>query len=75
MQRNLDRRVESTFPILDKEIKQFIIKQILNVYLSDNQKARKLLSNGDYQRVKPAEKGNLISVQEYFMENKFLPKP
>jgi len=74
MQRNLDRRVESTFPILDKEIKSFIINQILRAYLSDNQKARKLLSSGEYERVQPDGKENLISVQDYFMEHKFSPK-
>ena len=74
MQRNLDRRVESTFPILDNEIKQFIINQILHIYIGDNQKARRLLSNGEYARVKPQGKEKLLSVQEYFMENKFLPK-
>jgi polyphosphate kinase len=69
MQRNLDRRVEDTFPILDKDIKNSIINNILKVYLKDNCKARKLESNGDYKRVKPLKGEPATCVQEYLMEN------
>ena len=39
MVRNLDHRVEATCPILDEEIKQEL-KDILNIQLQDNVKAR-----------------------------------
>ena len=38
MKRNLYRRIETAFPVLDKSIKQTII-QILNIQLNDNTKA------------------------------------
>jgi polyphosphate kinase len=41
MVRNLDRRIEATAPILDKAI-QSQIKEVLNIYLNDNVKARVL---------------------------------
>jgi polyphosphate kinase len=74
MQRNLDRRVETTFPIIDEEIKQTVVNGILKVYLKDNQKARKLLSNGEYERVTPRKNEEIISVQDYFMKHKILLK-
>ena len=39
MSRNLDRRIEVISPVLDEEIKQEF-KDILNIQLSDNVKAR-----------------------------------
>jgi polyphosphate kinase len=74
MPRNLDRRVEDTFPILDNEIKQNIIENILKVYLKDNMKARKLDSNGKYSSLISAEEEKSLSVQEYFMNNVELSK-
>ena len=51
MPRNLDRRVEATFPILDKNIKNVIINNIFKIYLNDNTKARLLNENGDYNKI------------------------
>jgi polyphosphate kinase len=39
MTRNLDRRIEVTVPVLDKNIQQDL-KYMINMYLTDNQKAR-----------------------------------
>ncbi|MEJ7768402.1 MAG: polyphosphate kinase 1 [Chitinophagaceae bacterium] len=44
MVRNLDHRVEATCPVFDEDIKQ-VLKNILNIQLSDNVKAR-ILDNG-----------------------------
>lgn len=64
MSRNLDRRVEILFPIEDKKNSK-VLKDILNVYLKDNVKARILNKDGKY--VKPAVKGeDYIKSQEYF---------
>jgi len=46
MQRNLDRRVETIFPIEDDDIKKSVIETLLKVSLKDNQKARILLPTG-----------------------------
>lgn len=47
MVRNIDRRIEVTCPIYDDAIKKEI-DDVLAIQFSDNVKARKLLSNGDY---------------------------
>ncbi len=50
MPRNLDRRVEILFPVLDEEIKEKV-KHILFVELSDNMKAHVLKSDGTYEKI------------------------
>lgn len=51
MNRNFDRRVEVLTPILDPEIRQFLKESILDAYLRDDVKARKLRQDGTYERV------------------------
>lgn len=48
MERNLDRRVETIFPVEDKDIKKTVKETLLNISLKDNQKARILLPTGKY---------------------------
>src|SRR6056297_3332678 len=47
MPRNLDRRVEAMFPIEDNRLKEEI-KDVLDLIISDNVKARIQKENGDY---------------------------
>lgn len=68
MQRNLDRRVEVTFPIEDNDLKKNILNNVLIKFLEDNTKSRVLNSNGTYERLSPAKNGNELSVQEYLMK-------
>ncbi len=49
MSRNLDRRIETLFPVLDDESKQ-IIHALLKFQLEDEDKKRKLLPTGAYTR-------------------------
>lgn len=51
MPRNLYRRVEIVFPVLSQELKDHIKKDILDVFLADNVKARVLKPDGTYERV------------------------
>ncbi|HOO31650.1 MAG TPA: RNA degradosome polyphosphate kinase [Thermotogota bacterium] len=51
MPRNLDRRVETLFPVEDAEIKEEV-KNILAIILSDNTKLRIQDQNGDYEQRK-----------------------
>ncbi|MCD1258899.1 RNA degradosome polyphosphate kinase [Paenibacillus athensensis] len=51
MTRNLTRRIELMCPVFDKRLKGMMI-QILRQTLNDNVKARELMSNGTYVRVK-----------------------
>lgn len=65
MTRNMIKRVEIEFPILDQAIKKEILA-LMDVYLADNTKARELHPDGTYRHVrndKPA-----VDVQKYFME-------
>ncbi|MEC0267949.1 polyphosphate kinase 1 [Paenibacillus anseongense] len=51
MTRNLTRRIELMCPVIDPQMKKMMIS-ILNVSLNDNVKARELMSNGMYTRIK-----------------------
>jgi polyphosphate kinase len=50
MRRNLLKRLEIMFPILNPNFKKRLI-EVLNTYFADNVKARRLLSNGTYVSV------------------------
>ena len=65
MPRNLDKRVELLFPVEKEELKQEIL-HILQVQLSDNQKARILQSDGTFKRKK--SRAHKLSAQEYFCQ-------
>jgi polyphosphate kinase len=68
MDRNLSRRVEVVFPIETPELKQRLIREILTISQSDNEKARELLPDGSYRRV-TAEPGKpLVRSQQRFLE-------
>ncbi|MFA7227891.1 MAG: polyphosphate kinase 1 [Melioribacteraceae bacterium] len=74
MQRNLDRRVETSFPIIDKSLKKFIKNYILETCLNDNIKARVLLPTGNYILNKKVYTENKINHQERMML-RTLPSP
>ena len=66
MPRNLDRRVEIIFPVLDREI-QKKVRHILQVELEDNTKAHLLTADGTY--VKQDKRGKvLVNSQLQFCE-------
>ncbi len=54
MPRNFRRRVELMFPIEDPRLVNRVLDGILGVCLSDNVKARLLLPDGSYVRVRPS---------------------
>ncbi|MFM7149974.1 MAG: RNA degradosome polyphosphate kinase, partial [Gemmataceae bacterium] len=68
MDRNLIRRVEVLFPVEVPELKRRVIDEILAVSLSDNVKARELLSDGSYRRLEPGPNQPRIRSQERFLE-------
>jgi polyphosphate kinase len=64
MPRNLDRRVEILFPVLDENIRKQVT-HILDVELSDNTKAHLLRADGAYE--KQDKRGKvLVNSQEQF---------
>jgi polyphosphate kinase len=68
MDRNLSRRVEVVFPIEPPELKQRLIREMLATSLADNAKARLLLPDGRYERLKPADMQMRVRSQERFLE-------
>jgi polyphosphate kinase len=67
MIRNLDRRVELASPIIDPNLKRQIKEEILDVCLKDNVKARRLLPDGTYEKIRPVEGEKDFNSQLYFM--------
>jgi polyphosphate kinase len=55
MERNLLRRVETCFPILDPELAARVFDEELANYLRDNQQAWQLHADGSYTRVGPGD--------------------
>jgi polyphosphate kinase len=68
MNRNLFRRVEVAFPVLDPELKQRVIDEGLKPYLKDNHKSWELDADGSYRRRKPSARQPLFSAQDHLME-------
>ena len=68
MTRNLFRRVEVAFPVLDKALKRRVITEGLNPYLKDNSNAWELDANGNYHRHKARGKQTEFSAQRHLME-------
>ncbi len=67
MPRNLDRRVEITFPILDNNLKKYLKKIVLDSSLRDNVKACVLLPTGNYVFNKNVFFEKKICHQEWLM--------
>ena len=63
MPRNLDRRVELMFPLLQEPLQRKLI-QALEAQFADNQKARMLKPDGSYERI-AAGRSEPLRTQEY----------
>jgi polyphosphate kinase len=51
MHRNIARRVEVIFPVTDAALVRHLRDEVLDVYLRDNARARRMRSDGTYERV------------------------
>lgn len=67
MPRNLNRRIEVGFPVLDENIRRKITEDLLPIELADNTFAWTLDTNGDYQHVHPADGEEPLSAQAAFI--------
>jgi polyphosphate kinase len=65
MQRNLSRRLEILFPVIDPNLRRRLIT-ILETCFADNVKARRLLPDGSYERI--ARDGIRIRAQQKFYQ-------
>jgi len=70
MPRNLYRRVETLFPVEDPGLKSSLKEQILDIHLRDNVKARRMLTDGTYERVQPDEGEPPMDSQKWLIENR-----
>jgi len=70
MPRNLDRRVETLFPVEDPQLRDALRDHILDVHLKDNVQARCLLPDGDYRRVHPQDGEAALDSQLWMIEHR-----
>jgi polyphosphate kinase len=70
MFRNLNKRIEVLFSVPDAGIKKQIFDSILQIHLNDNVKARRLLPDGSYEKVVPADGSEKLNSQEWLIENR-----
>ncbi|MCM1528715.1 MAG: polyphosphate kinase 1 [Alistipes sp.] len=70
MSRNTIRRVEVAAPVEDERLKRRI-REMFHVLLSDNVKARNMLSDGTYVHVQPGDGEEPVNSQEYFYEEAY----
>jgi hypothetical protein len=68
MPRNFVRRVEVMFPVDDESLRDRLIDEILAISREDNVKARLLLPDGTYQRLRPEKGDPLRRSQRRFIE-------
>ena len=68
MPRNLDRRVETIWPILDPQLRNRVRDEVLLLQLRDNVKARELSTDGTYHYVARKDGEPLINSQEEMLK-------
>jgi polyphosphate kinase len=68
MNRNLFRRIEVAFPVLDNSLKKRVINEGLLPYLKDNVNAWELSGNGIYHKRKARGKQAPFSAQQYLAQ-------
>ncbi|WP_018870441.1 polyphosphate kinase 1 [Thioalkalivibrio sp. ALgr3] len=68
MPRNFFRRVEVAFPVTDPAMRERVAEESLFAYLRDTATAWRLLPDGRYQRVTPAEGEAPWSVQQWLLD-------
>lgn len=69
MQRNLNTRVETLFPIEDPVLREVIRVHVLQSYLADTVNTSELLSDGRYVHVRPEPGEPLFDCQDWFISH------
>jgi len=70
MPRNIDHRVEVLFPIENPALIRHVRDEVLEVYLADNVKARRLLPDGAYERIKAKGDQPVVSSQVWLISHR-----
>ena len=67
MPRNINRRVEVLFPVEEPRLIRYLHDDVLRTYLADNVKARRMLPDGTYERVKLGSKEKPLNSQPWLI--------
>ena len=70
MPRNINRRVETLFPVEDERFIRHLRDEVLATYLADNTKARLLQPDGTYTRVYPGPGEQQVCVQQWLLDQR-----
>ncbi|MBN1249841.1 MAG: polyphosphate kinase 1, partial [Anaerolineae bacterium] len=70
MPRNLDRRVETLFPVEDEALLHAVRDNILKVHLQDTMQAWRLLADGSYERIEPTPEALPLNSQNWMIEHR-----
>ncbi|MBT8377805.1 MAG: polyphosphate kinase 1 [Ignavibacteria bacterium] len=69
MQRNLNGRVETMFPVEDENLRKELMKTLMKVSLKDNLKARELLPDMSYKMIVSTDGEKNVNSQEWLMKH------
>jgi polyphosphate kinase len=67
MPRNINRRVEVLFPVEEPRLIRYLHDDVLQTYLADNVKARRMLPDGSYERVEVGSKEEPLNSQPWLI--------
>ena len=70
MQRNLDRRVETTFPLREEHHRRKV-RRLLDLQLSDNANGWELKPDGSFEQLQPKSGEDLVDSQAILLEDPF----
>ena len=70
MFRNLNERIEVLMSVPDPFLRRSLFENMLKIHLHDNVKARRLMPDGTYERVKPQGKEEVIDSQAWLIKNR-----
>jgi polyphosphate kinase len=70
MPRNLKRRVEVLFPVLDEEYRRRLVDEILPIHLKDNVKSRDMLPDGTYVKRRTIKGEEKVDSQAWLIKNR-----
>ena len=74
MTRNLSRRVEVLFPILNRRLVKRL-REVLEIYQTDNVSAREMQSDGSYVRRRPQDSAQAVEAQSVLAGSVVQPLP